>query len=58
MSQLFDNQTVRAVELTCLEEAMREEWALGPDFKLVARRNKEIDQVLSRLEELAFRSAG
>lgn len=55
---MLDAQTPRAVELTWLQDTMRQEWTLGPDFKLVARRNKEIDTVLSRLEELAFRTAG
>lgn len=29
LSQVFDNETVRAVELTCLQESMRSQWQLG-----------------------------
>ena len=58
VSQVFDQQTVRDLELTCLQHAKKQEWQLSSEFKLVTRRNKEIDNVVERLEEYAFRSAG
>ena len=58
VSQAFDNQSVRAVELSCLQETMKSDWNFGADFKLVTRRNKEIDRVLAKYEERAFRAAG
>lgn len=58
LSQVFDNQTVRAVELTCLQETMKNDWQLGSEFRLVTKRNKEIDHVLEKYEEVAYRCAG
>ena len=58
VSQVFDQQTVRDLELTCLQHAKKQEWQLSSEFKLVTRRNKESDNVVERLEEYAFRSAG
>lgn len=58
VSQVFDNNTVRAVELSCLQETMKSDWQFGSDFKLVSKRNKEIDRVLAQFEEKAFRAAG
>jgi hypothetical protein len=37
---------------------MKSEWQFGSDFKLVTKRNKEIDRVLAQFEEKAFRAAG
>lgn len=37
---------------------MKSEWQFGKDFKLVTKRNKEIDSVLAQYEEIAFRAAG
>lgn len=37
---------------------MKNDWNFGSDFKLVTRRNKEIDRVLAKYEEKAFRAAG
>lgn len=37
---------------------MKNDWNFGKDFKLVTKRNKEIDRVLARYEEQAFRCAG
>lgn len=58
LSQVFDRDTVRDVELSCLQESIKEKWHLSKDFDLVNRRNRQIDQVTEQLEELAFRSAG
>lgn len=49
---------MRAVELTCLSETMKNDWQLGDEFNLVSRRNKEIDHVMERYEEVTYRSAG
>jgi hypothetical protein len=37
---------------------MKSDWKFAQDFKLVTRRNKEIDSVLAQYEEMAFRAAG
>jgi len=37
---------------------MKNDWKLGKDFKLVTKRNKEIDLVLAQYEEMAFRASG
>lgn len=58
VSQAFDNEMVRAVELSCLQETMKNEWNFSKEFKLVNKRNKEIERVLSQFEETAFRAAG
>jgi hypothetical protein len=58
LSQVIDKDTVRKVELSCLEKKIAEEWKLSHEFKLVTTRNKEIDLVLAELEELAWRISG
>jgi hypothetical protein len=58
VSQIFDQQSVRDIELACLQEQMKKDWQLSGDFNMVKRRNREIDQVIERYEELAFRSSG
>jgi hypothetical protein len=58
LGHVFDNQTVRAVELTCLQDYVKRDWKLSSSFKLFTKRNKEIDIVLNKLEEIAYRSAG
>jgi len=37
---------------------MQNDWTLSKEFKFVGRRSKEIDHVVERLEEAAFRTAG
>lgn len=56
--QVIDVQTVRDVELTILEDKIKNEWDLSQEFKLVRRRNKEIDFVLQEYEELVWRFSG
>jgi hypothetical protein len=45
LSHLIDRDTIRKVELKMLEGKLKHEFALGHDFSLVDRRNKEIDLV-------------
>jgi hypothetical protein len=58
LSQVIDKETVRKVELSCLETRIRSQWKLSEEFKLVQSRNKEIDLVLAELEEIAWRMSG
>ena len=55
---MVDKDAVRKVELSCLEQTIRDEWKLSHEFKLVTTRNKEIDLVLAELEEVAWRISG
>ena len=57
LSHFIDPETIRKVELGFLEENLRKEWRLSDDFNLVERRNKEIDLVMSEMEELSWRAA-
>ena len=55
---MFDHQSTRDVEISCLQELIGQKWQLSKDFKLVTRRNRQIDIITEELEELAFRTAG
>jgi len=46
LSHFVDVDTVRKVELTLLEDTLKEKWQLADDFSLVNSRNKEIDLVM------------
>ena len=41
LSHFLDTDTLKNVELTCLEDSLRKEWELNHDFKLVDCVNKE-----------------
>lgn len=58
MGLVLESQTVRAAELTYLQETIKNDWGLGKEFRLFQHRNKEIDNVVSKYEEIAYRSAG
>jgi len=45
LSHFLDIDTLRNVELTCLEDSLRREWELNHDFKLVDCVNKEAIQL-------------
>lgn len=57
LSHFIDPQTIRNIELSMLEQSLRDTWDLQQDFKLVERRNKEIDLVMRQMEELSWRTA-
>ena len=58
LSHFVDNDTVRKVELSFLEQKLKDEWELAQDFSLVEKRNKEIDLVMKEIEEVSWRAAG
>ena len=58
MANFVDDQTVRKVELQVLEDSLKSKWKLNSDFRLVERRNKEIDHLMREMEEVAWRAAG
>lgn len=58
LSQVFDHEAVREVEMKAIEQNFRSKWQLSDNFSLVQRRNREIDNLMLRYEELAFRAAG
>jgi len=58
LSHFLDNDVLRNVEFTCLENTLRSEWELNDDFKLVDTVNKEAVLVSQELEEKAWREAG
>lgn len=43
VSQVFDQQSVRDIELSCLQSSMKNDWQLSGEFNMVKRRNREID---------------
>ena len=55
VANFLDPDTIRKVELSVLEGTLKEEWKLQDDFRLVEKRNKEIDLTLKELEEIAWR---
>ena len=55
LSHFVDGETVRKVELGLLENQLRADWQFSDDFRLVDRRNKEIDLVMKQMEELTWR---
>ena len=57
LSHFVDNDTVRKVELSFLEQKLKDEWELAKDFSLVEKRNKEIDLVMKEMEEVSWRAA-
>lgn len=58
LSHFLDNDVLRNVEFTCLENTLRSEWELNDDFKLVDTVNKEAVLVSQELEEKTWREAG
>ena len=58
VSQVFDQQSVRDIELSCFQQLKKEQWNLSNEFNMVKRRNREIDQVIKRYEEMSFRAGG
>lgn len=58
LSHFVDPETIRRVELSCLQDSLREKWELSADFQLVNTRNKEVELVLQELEETAWRISG
>ena len=58
LSHFLDQDTIRNVELTCLEDSLRKEWELSHDFKLVDCVNKEAIQLSQELEEKAWLLSG
>ena len=58
LANFVDEQTVRKVELQVLEDSLKSKWKLNSDFRLVERRNKEIDHLMREMEEVAWRAAG
>ena len=57
LSHFIDHNTVRKVELSVLEDNLKDEWKLADDFGLVERRNKEIDLIMREMEETSWRAA-
>ena len=57
LSNFVDSDTVKKVELSILEDSLKQKWKLSSDFKLVEMRNKEIDIVMRQMEELSWRAA-
>jgi len=58
MSHLVDQDTVRKIELTLLENQLKKDWDLRDEFKLANPRNKEADLALKEIEEMAWRLSG
>jgi hypothetical protein len=58
LSHFLDQDTIKNVELTCLEDSLRKEWELSHDFKLVDSVNKEAILLSQELEEKAWLHSG
>lgn len=57
LAHLVDRDTIRKVELTMLEQKLKQEFQLGRAFSLVQSRNKEVDYLHQELEEITWRMA-
>lgn len=58
LSHFLDMDTIKNVELACLEDSLRKEWELSHDFKLVDTVNKEAILLSQELEEKAWLASG
>jgi len=58
LSHFLDTDTLKNVELTCLEDSLRKEWELNHDFKLVDCVNKEAIQLSQEFEEKSWKMSG
>lgn len=57
LNNFIDPSSVHKVEMALLEDSLKNKWQLGADFNLVEHRNREIDLVMSQMEEKSWRAA-